>query len=136
MISDGGLLDGPEWRQGVYPSINQKMRDGTICAGRSPDTGEPMYTTLRDERLTCTFNEALERATNLKMRIPSERELAALLQNSASIGGFSGGNGWNPSGCYWSRQEDDSLHAQAQCIYDGSRRSALKDENLSLRLVR
>jgi hypothetical protein len=135
MISDGGLLDGPEWRV-TYPSIGQKMLDGTIYAGISPDTGKSMYTTPRDERLTHTFNEALERAASLNMRVPSKNELAVLFQNLVAIGGFKGGNGWNPAGDYWSCSEGGSLGAWAQCIHDGSDRIALKDENLSLRLVR
>jgi hypothetical protein len=135
MISDG-QLDGPEWRAGTYPSIGQKMLDGTIYAGISPDTGQTLCTTPRDERLIYTFKEALERASNLEMRVPSERELALLFQNRAFIGGFREDNGGNPSGYYWSREEDDSLGAWAQCIHDGSQRIALKDENLSLRLVR
>jgi hypothetical protein len=41
------------------------MRDGTLYAGVSPDTGKAMYATPMDAPLSYTFNEAQEYAENL-----------------------------------------------------------------------
>jgi hypothetical protein len=35
------------------------MKDGTVYAGISPDTGQPMYATPADTPLTMTFSEAV-----------------------------------------------------------------------------
>jgi hypothetical protein len=44
------------------PKIGDKMPDGTIYAGTSPDTGDPMYTAPADAPLRMTFDEAAEYA--------------------------------------------------------------------------
>src|SRR5204862_68501 len=45
---------------GIAPG--DRMGDGTIYAGISPDSGKPMYTTPADKPLTHTFNGAAEHA--------------------------------------------------------------------------
>src|SRR5713101_9753590 len=40
------------------PRIGDRMVDGTVYAGISPDTNKPMYTTPNDAPLTHTFNQA------------------------------------------------------------------------------
>lgn len=37
--------------------IGDRMEDGTIYAGISPDTGKKMYTTSADAPLTMTWNQ-------------------------------------------------------------------------------
>src|SRR5690349_10563178 len=39
------------------PKPGDRMADGTVYAGISPDTHQPMYTTPEDAPLTYTFNE-------------------------------------------------------------------------------
>jgi len=87
-------------------SIGQRMPDGTIYAGNSPETGEAMYTTPEDARmnkswwmrgsdpLTFTFNQARKYAAKLvahghdDWRVPTRAELRVLFENKAAIGGF------------------------------------------------
>lgn len=57
------------------------MRDGTIFAGISPDTHEPMYTTPSDAPLTMRWKEAMDYAARLDAhghkdwRVPTKGEL-------------------------------------------------------------
>ena len=45
--------------------IGDKMPDGTIYAGISPDTNQPMYAPPTDASLTMKFNDATEYAAKL-----------------------------------------------------------------------
>src|SRR5579862_2002676 len=89
------------------PKIGQKMPDGTVYAGISPDTGNPMYTTPEDPSLAMTFNEAADYAARLNAhghrdwRLPTKAELNVLFNNRAAIGGFrwAEANAYNQ---YWS----------------------------------
>src|SRR5438270_12306526 len=80
-----------------------RMNDGTVYAGISPDTGKPMYTTPADAPLTYRFNQARRYAAKLDAhghadwRIPSKRELNVLFNNRAVIGGREEPDSW-----YWS----------------------------------
>ena len=47
------------------PKIGDRMPDGTIFAGISPDTNKPMYATPADASLTMTFNNAQKFAAKL-----------------------------------------------------------------------
>jgi hypothetical protein len=75
-------------------SVGEKMKDGTIYAGISPDTGKPMYVTPADAPLTYTFNQAQKYAAKLEAhghkdwRAPTTEELNVLFENQAAIGGF------------------------------------------------
>ena len=53
------VVDPPE------PKIGDKMPDGTVLAGISPDTNKPMYATPADASSTMTFNQAREYAAKL-----------------------------------------------------------------------
>src|SRR5437762_1894389 len=87
-----------------------RMPDGRIYAGISPDTHKPMYTTPEDAPLTYTFNEARKYAAELEAnghkdwRVPTKAELKVLFNNRAAIGGFDA-SGLNPGGWYWSSTE-------------------------------
>jgi hypothetical protein len=97
------------------PKPGDKMPDGTICAGRSPENGKMMYTTPVDEPLTCTFKQAAEQAAALSMtdafghhdwHVPMKAELNVMFNNRAVIGGFDE-SGSNPSGWYLSAPSPD-----------------------------
>src|SRR5438105_3961522 len=49
----------------LFPKPGDKMPDGTIFAGASPESQKPMYVTPADAPLTCTFNEAQKYAAKL-----------------------------------------------------------------------
>jgi hypothetical protein len=88
-----------------------KMPDGTVYAGISPETNQPMYVTPADVPLTMTVNQAKEYAAMLDAhghqdwRVPTKTELNVLFNNRAAIGGFKIDNPKNQpctSGWYWS----------------------------------
>jgi hypothetical protein len=74
--------------------IGDKMTEGTVFAGISPETGKAMYTTPADAPLTMNFNEVANRAFRLiaygheDWRVPTMAELGVLFNNRAAIGGF------------------------------------------------
>src|SRR5437868_4494417 len=79
-----------------------RMNDGTVYAGISPDTGKPMYTTPADAPLTYTFNQAQKYAANVDehdhqdWRVPTTGELKVLFDKRAAIGGFNLDGGFFP----------------------------------------
>ena len=96
-----------------------RMKDGTIFAGISPDTNKPMYTTPADARnrrwfglaapeISFTFARAQRHAARLDAcghqdwRVPSKDELNVLFNNRTAIGAFDLA-GPEPAGWYWSR---------------------------------
>jgi hypothetical protein len=119
---DSSVLDlrgvtGPVAKPKLPANINEvpgpgnKTLEGTVYAGRSPDTGEPMYASPVDAPLTMTFNEAAGYAKKLNQeqylchndwRVPTRAELNVLFNNRAAIGGFNV-SGSYPAGCYWAR---------------------------------
>jgi len=105
------------------------MPDGTVYAGISPSTGRPMYADAADALprrtwlqkvrgkfpLTLTFNQAQKHVSTLNLsrqvqkqkplRIPTARELKALFEVRAAIGGFAEGrDDW-----YWSSTQGKNL---------------------------
>jgi uncharacterized protein DUF1566 len=98
--------------------VGDKMPDGTIYAGASPDTGKPMYTTPDDAPLLMSFNKARKYARKLDAhghrdwRVPTKGELSVLFAHSALIGGFNK-TGLHRSGLftsdwYWSSSSSGS----------------------------
>jgi len=81
-------------QQSPEQKIGDKMPNGTVYAGISPETNKPMYTTPADAFLTMTFNEARKYAAKLiahghrDWRVPTLAELTVLFNNRAAIGGF------------------------------------------------
>jgi hypothetical protein len=81
-------------RTSAEPNVGDKMPDGTIYAGISPDTKKAMYATPSDAPTTMTFQEASDYAAGLDAlghrdwRVPTKAELNVLFTNSAAIGGF------------------------------------------------
>jgi hypothetical protein len=131
-------------KQSAKPRIGDKMPDGTICAGISPDTKKPMYAMPADESLTMTFNEAAEGAktTNSQKayghndwRVPTKNELNVLFNNRAAVGGFNE-SGSVPAGWYWSAAPHDKWHAWCQQFSDGTLYNNIVSYPSSVRLVR
>jgi hypothetical protein len=123
------------------PKIGDKMLDGTIYAGESPDTGEAMYVTPTDAPLTMTFNKASEYANLLHAhghrdwRLPTRIELDTLFNNRAAIGGFNV-SGSYPAGWYWSATPSLKWSAWCQRFSDGAQGYYGKDYRSSVRCVR
>jgi hypothetical protein len=123
------------------PKTGDKMPDGTIYAGVSPNTGRAMYATALDASLTMTFNEAKEYASKLDAhghqdwRVPTKGELNVLFNNRAAIGGFNE-TGSDPAGWYWSASQNGTWSAWAQRFSDGGQDNSPKDIRSSVRCVR
>ena len=123
------------------PQIGDKMEDGTVYAGISPDTNKPMYATPADAPLTYTFNQAQKYAEQLDAhghkdwRAPTKAELNVLFKNRAAIGGFNE-TGSNPAGWYWSSSQYNLISAWGQRFSDGHQDGYIKFNDSSLRCVR
>lgn len=104
--------------------IGDKMPDGTIYAGISPNTGEPMYVTAADAFLTVEWKNAMDYAAELDAhghqdwRLPSTGELNTLFNNRAAIGGFDV-TGSHPESWYWSASETSKSRAGASASATG-----------------
>jgi len=123
------------------PKIGDRMPDGTIYAGISPDTNKPMYATPADAPLTMTFNKAKEYASQLDAhghqdwRAPTKAELNVLFNNRAAIGGFNL-TGSYPAGWYWSASQTYGWGAWGQRFSGGSQDNGNKGNHSSVRCVR
>jgi len=123
------------------PAPGDKMPDGTVFAGISPDTNKPMYVTPADASLTMTFNEAQKYATQLDAHghkdwhVPTKAELNVLFNNRAAIGGFNV-TGSLPAGWYWSASPYYLWVAWGQWFSDGSQSSHYKANHSAVRYVR
>ena len=134
----GGQVQAPP----AEPTIGDRMPDGTVFAGISPDTHKPMYTIPADAPLTMTFNEAKDYAAKLDAhghqpwRVPTKAELNVLFNNRAAIGGFDL-RGNDPTGWCWSSSpahEGDWVWVQR--FSDGVQLGNHKNFHLSVRPVR
>jgi hypothetical protein len=118
--------------------IGDVMPDGSIYAGLSPDTNNPMYATVDDANLTMTFNKAKEYASKLEAygrkdwRLPTKSELKLLFHNKEE-GALSGT--FNPAGFYWS-SEELSIAAWGQRFSDGLELCDIQDRPAFVRYVR
>jgi hypothetical protein len=123
------------------PKPGDRMEDGTLYAGISPDTGKPMYATPADAPLTYTFNQAKDYAAKLDAhghkdwRVPSKSELNVLFQDRAAIGGFNE-TGSDPAGWYWSSSPNNYYYGWAQRFSDGDQGNVYRGDDSSLRCVR
>jgi len=136
-LQAGGWVEAPP----AEPKIGDKMPDGTVFAGISPDTNKPMYATPADAPLTMTFNKAKEYASQLDAhghqdwRVPTKDELNVLFNNRAAIGGFNL-TGSDPAGWYWSASQTNGWSAWDQRFSDGYQDNDTKGGHSSLRCVR
>jgi Protein of unknown function (DUF1566) len=125
------------------PKVGDKMPDGTIYAGVSPDTGKAMYAMPQDGSLLMTFNAAAEHVAKLDAyghhdwRMPTSAELNVLFNNRAAIGGFTLTDS-NPTGWCWSASgfEFNKSLMWAQRLSDGFQGARYKDEYSTVRCVR
>jgi len=123
------------------PAPGDKMPDGTVFAGISPDTNKPMYATPTDASLTMKFNEAQEYAAKLDAhghkdwRVPTKAELNVLFNNRAAIGGFDI-SGSFPAGWYRSSSQHKGWGAWEQRFSDGTQLNYIKHIHSSVRPVR
>ncbi len=119
----------------------ERMEDGTVYAGISPDTNRPMYATAGDAPLTMTFSEAQKYAEKLDAhgyqdwRLPTTAELNVLFNNRAAIGGFDR-SGSEPAGWYWSTSPFHEWDAWGQRFSDGNQDNYGKGYRSSVRCVR
>lgn len=137
-----------------YTPVGERMPDGTVYAGLSPDTGRPMYALAWDIPLSMTWKQAMEYAANLEgsavdgadhpkgtFRLPTRKELTAMLEHRDKIGGF-GEKGSLASGWYWSstlphKQSHPRQHFSWAARADDDRRGwYMQALPLSARLVR
>jgi len=131
------------------PEVGDKMPDGTIYAGISPDTGRAMYAApadvyIGDKPAQMTFAKAKWLAKNFQLgdnsdfRLPSERELNELFKNKnkgALKGTFNETGKWR-GGWYTSSSTDHILAVWQQRFSDGSSNNYDKIDVSSVRLVR
>jgi hypothetical protein len=142
----------------------ERMPDGTVYAGVSPDTGEAMYTTPEDAPLRMTWEAAMDYAAKLeahgrhigwriptkqeideffkngtdergRWRVPTKGELNVLFNNRAAIGGFDKTGAW-PEGWYWSSSQFNDDNALNQRFSTGTHGINDKYNGSSLRCVR
>lgn len=121
------------------PLVGAVMKDGSIFAGISPDTGRKMYVTAQDAPLTYVFNDATDFTASLTAhnqndwRIPTKNELKVIFDNRAAISGFMQTDKpvW-----YWSSTRETSFSVWAQQFTDGHQ--VQRGENMTslLRCVR
>jgi hypothetical protein len=103
------------------PKPGDKMPDGSVYAGISPDNGAAMFVTPADTPCTLTFNEAARYAAQLDAhghtdwRLPTKAELLQIYKNrneGALKGTFNESAGSGLAHWYWScteHREDPSF---------------------------
>ena len=123
------------------PTPGDKMPDGTVFAGISPDTNKPMYATPGDASLTMKFNDAQKYAAGLEANghkdwhVPTKAELNVLFNNRAAIGGFDISCS-DPAGWYWSASPFYTWTEWGQRFSDGAHFNYYKSNHSSVRPVR
>ncbi len=136
------------------PKPGNKMDDGTIYAGISPDTGRPMFAQAHDafyasfqaeptvtlnyqaaQRFVMGLNKGNDCGHN-DWRMPTKNELNVLFNNRAAIGGFSE-SGLPPAGRYWASGVNPYCDfAWNQRFSDGDQIFYYRGNDSSLRCVR
>ena len=136
-----GTLDAAGFDPSIAdPKVGDRMLDGTVYAGDSPDTGKPMYATPTDASLM-KWKEAMDYTATLNAyghqdwRLPTKGELNVLFNNRAAIGGFNV-SGSTPAGWYWSGTQVYEWRAWVQRFSDGYQIINDKDHHSSVRCVR
>jgi hypothetical protein len=121
-----------------------RMKDGTIYSGLSPDRGQPMYTTPGDAPImkwkqAMDYGAELEAHGHTDWRVPTKAELNALWENrdKGALEGTFDVTGSPPAGWYWSSTEVNDDDARGQRFSDGRQASGdKKNYDSSLRCVR
>ena len=129
------------------PEIGDTMEDGTIYAGVSPDTNEPMYVTPADAPGTLKWKQAMKYAADLDAdghkdrKLPTETELNVIFKNrhKGALEGTFNESGSVFAGWYWSSKKSCNLTGDAwmQDFNDGEQSNWWNGNgNLSLRCLR
>jgi hypothetical protein len=125
--------------------VGDRMEDGTIFAGISPNTGKQMFALAADASLTMTFNKAKEYAAeaadakgNKSFRVPTKEELNVLFQNreKGALKGTFNLTGSSPAGYYWSSTPYDGNSAWDQRFSSGDQNNFYRIYDSSVRCVR
>ena len=124
--------------------VGDKMADGTIFAGISPDTNQPMYAAPADAPLGMDFNAAAKYAEGLEVggkkgfRIPTKAELNVLFQNreKGALKGTFNLTGSDTAGWYWSSTPYNVNYAYGQRFSDGGHDFYGRNSDSSVRCVR
>jgi hypothetical protein len=126
--------------------IGDEMKDGTIYAGISPDSGKPLYTTPRDAPGAYTHEQATEYAKNLDahghhdFRVPNPDELDVLYENrdKGKLKGTFNETSSDPAGYYFASTPYETVHSWgSQRFSDGYYFPlSCRINNSSLRCVR
>lgn len=125
--------------------VGDKMKDGSIFVGISPDTGKQMFAAPADAGITKTFNGAAKYAMKLNVikflghrdwRVPTRDELNVLFE-SRDKGALKGTFNLAGLNLYWSSTPDRSKsYAWVQRFSDGKSDWDHKAGTLSVRCVR
>ncbi len=126
------------------PKVGDRMPDGTIYAGISPDTNQRMYAAPADAPLCMNFNDAAKYATDLKVgdkqdfRVPTKTELNILFENreKGALKGTFDLTGALYASWYWSSTPYNALNACDQRFRDGRQGSDPPHMISSVRCVR
>jgi hypothetical protein len=130
---------------GLDLTIGERMPDGTVYAGISPDSGKRLFAASSDAPTTMKFNSAAAYAKNLEQhghkdwRLPTRNELRTLFDNRAAIGGFASAPGSGDAHWYWSsteRLEDQSTVWAVGFTFGGVVWGHKDNDSLSARVVR
>ncbi len=123
--------------------VGYMMKDGTIFAGISPHTKQPMYAAPADAPVKMDFITAAKYAKKLKIggkkgfRVPTKKELQVLFDNrkEGALKGTFNLTSSNLAGYYWSSIPDDFC-AYGLCFGNGGEINIGQREDLSVRCVR
>ena len=127
--------------EAALPIVGQRLPDGSVYAGTSPDTGRPMYTTPKDTGLCSDWMKAIDHAAKFDAhghqdwRVPSKGELRQLFAHRAAIGNFDE-SGSHPDGWYWSSSEGCIRGASVLRFNDGAQGYNYQHHVATLRCVR
>jgi hypothetical protein len=125
--------------------IGSTVPDGTVYAGVSPDTHEPLYTTPADAPGIYTWSKgedycrALQASGHQDWHVPTKDELNILYENrnTGALKGTFNETGSDPAGWYWSSlQIYNNDTAWDQRFSDGWQLLNYKGFDSSLRCVR
>jgi hypothetical protein len=83
--------DAGATKERAPPRVGERMPDGTVCAGISPDTHKPLYTSVADAPLKMSWTGAAKYAAafdghgHKDWRVPTRGELNLLFANRTSF---------------------------------------------------
>lgn len=126
------------------PEIGDVMKDGTIYAGISPETGKPMYAAPTDAPVRMDIEDAEKYAKKLEVgdkkdfRVPSKGELNVLFQNKekGALKGTFNTVASSDTSSYWSTTRFQSGSRWGQKFSDGDQDFRYRLDRYSVRCIR